>query len=476
MDKSRVKIVATLGPATESPRTLEALVAAGVDVVRLNMSHGTRSQHVQLLAASRAVAADLGKNLAVMADLGGPKIRIGRLRGGGPVQLETGGRLAVVAADVEGTETEISCNNPAVLAELRPGAQILLDDGRITLRVVEAEPGRVLAEVVEGGSLGEHKGFSSPGIGANIPSLTEKDREDLRWAVEAGVDLVALSFVRKAHDIRVTKALIGSLGADTPVLAKIEKQEAVDDLDAILEACDGVMVARGDLALETSIESVPVFQKEIIRRANAAGKPVITATEMLQSMTDSPRPTRAEAADVANAVLDGTDAVMLSAETSVGRYPVEAVTIMDRIIQRTELVARSRELGQHGDRHLAAGLEGDAMAVAAAGVVAAEEVGAGVIGVISASGAMVRAVAALRPSCAIFGFTASDTVARRLALVWGVTAVALGSVESLAECRWRAVDHMQNEAGVRSGDRVVIVSGKGLEEAVAARMEVVIAV
>ncbi len=293
MTRSRTKIVATLGPASSSHDVVSALAEAGVDVFRLNMSHGKRADHVALLTTVRAVAADRGKHLAVLVDLAGPKIRIGRLFGGGPVELVTGGRITLVANEREGTATEIPVGQPSVLAELRPGARILLDDGRIELRVAEAEPARVVCEVVDGGMLGERKGLSSPGIGANIPSLTEKDRDDLRWAVEAAADLLALSFVRKAHDIRVTKALIASLGADTPVIAKIEKQEAVDDLDAILESCDGVMVARGDLALETSIESVPVYQKDIIRRANASAKPVITATEMLQSMTDNPRPTRA---------------------------------------------------------------------------------------------------------------------------------------------------------------------------------------
>lgn len=475
MTPSRTKIVATLGPASASHEVVSALAAAGVDVFRLNMSHGKRAEHVSLLTTVRAVAAERGTHLAVLVDLSGPKIRIGKLVGGGPVELRTGGRVTLVASERDGTAAEIPVGQPSVLAELKPGARVLLDDGRVELRVVEAEPARVVCEIVDGGSLGERKGLSSPGIGANIPSLTEKDRDDLRWAVEAGADLLALSFVRKAHDIRVTKALIASAGADTPVLAKIEKQEAMDDLDAILDACDGVMVARGDLALETSIESVPVYQKDIIRRANAAAKPVITATEMLQSMTENPRPTRAEATDVANAVLDGTDAVMLSQETSVGRFPVEAVTIMDRIIQRTEETARAREVRSGmGGAHLASGPTRDTMAVAAAGAVAAAEIGASAIAVLSASGSMARAVAALRPRAGIHAFTAADVVARRLAVVWGVEAVALGPVESVAESRWRAVTHLENDGIARRGDRIVVISGKGLEEGVAARMEVVV--
>ena len=474
MEPCRTKIVVTLGPASSSVEVVAALARAGADVFRLNMSHGTRAEHVALLTAVRSVAADTGTHLAVLTDLCGPKIRVGRLRGGGPVQLETGGRVTLVASEREGTATEIPVAQPSVLAELRLGARVLLDDGRIELEVVESDPPRVVCHVIDGGPLGEHKGLSSPGIGANIPSLTEKDREDLRWAVEAGSDLIALSFVRKAHDIRVTKALIAGLGADTPVLAKIEKQEAMDDLDAILEACDGVMVARGDLALETSIESVPVYQKDIIRRANAAAKPVITATEMLQSMTDNPRPTRAEATDVANAVLDGTDAVMLSSETSIGHHPIESVKIMDRIIRRTEEIARVREVRPASSAAHATGPARDTMAVAAAGVVAAEEIEASVIAVLSASGGMARAVAALRPRARIHAFTGTDAVARRLSVAWGVRAVALGPVESLAESRWRATGYLENAGAARRGDRVVVISGKGLEEAVAARMEVVI--
>lgn len=474
MQPSRTKIVATLGPASSSFEVVSALAAAGVDVFRLNMSHGTRAEHVALLTTVRTVAAEFGAHLAVLVDLCGPKIRIGRFVGGGPVTLTTGGRVALVASERDGTASEIPVAQPSVLAELRPGAVVLLDDGRLELKVLEAEPARVVCEVVDGGPLGERKGLSSPGIGANIPSLTEKDRDDLKWAVEAGADLLALSFVRKAHDIRVTKALIASLGADTPVLAKIEKQEAMNELDSILEACDGVMVARGDLALETSIESVPVYQKDIIRRANAAAKPVITATEMLQSMTDNPRPTRAEATDVANAVLDGTDAVMLSSETSVGKYPVETVTIMDKIIERTEETARSRDVRAAAAGARATGPARDTMAVAAAGCIAAEEIGTGVIAVMSASGGMARAVSALRPRARIHAFTASDVVARRLAVVWGVRAVALGAVDSLAESRWRAAGHLEHVAAAKRGDRVVVISGKGLEEAVAARMEVVV--
>jgi pyruvate kinase len=471
---ARTKIVATLGPATSAYEVIKALTLAGVDVFRINMSHGSRQEHVALFTAVRAVEADTKAHLALLVDLCGPKIRIGRFVGGGPVQLTEGARVALVAGDREGTATELSVAQSSVLAELRPGAPVLLDDGRLQLRVLEVDPMRVVCEVVDGGPLGERKGLSSPGIGANIPSLTEKDREDLKWAVEAGADLMALSFVRKAHDIRVTKALLASLGADTPVLAKIEKPEAMTDLDAILEACDGVMVARGDLALETSIESVPIYQKDIIRRANAAAKPVITATEMLQSMTDNPRPTRAEATDVANAVLDGTDAVMLSSETSVGRYPVETVRIMERIIHRTEDTARIHDVRAAAAATRATGPERDTMAVAAAGAIAAEEIGAGVIAVMSATGGMARAVAALRPRARIHAFTASDAVARRLAVVWGVRAVSLGAVESLAEGRWRASGYLQHAGAVKTGDHIVAISGKGLEEAVAARMEVII--
>ena len=329
------KIVATIGPASRETRVLQLLVQAGIDVVRLNFSHGEHADHLAVLGSVRELAAAAGRPVAVLQDLSGPKIRTGKVKGG-VIPLEDGATITITTEEtVEGTPKLISTTYDPLPRDVGPGDRILLDDGNLELKVVRASGQEVECIVVHGGPLKSNKGMNLPGVKLSTPALTEKDKRDLAFGIQHGVDYVALSFVRQAADLEEAKALIRALGGSTPLIAKIEKREAMDDLPAILQAADGVMVARGDLGVEMSTEEVPTLQKRIIEMANGAGRVVITATQMLESMIDNPRPTRAEASDVANAILDGTDAVMLSAETASGRFPVHAVETMARIAHYT---------------------------------------------------------------------------------------------------------------------------------------------
>jgi pyruvate kinase len=414
----RAKIVATIGPASESPERLRALVEAGVDVARINLSHGAREHHVEVIARVREAAAAARRPVAVLADLCGPKIRTGRLAGGRPVALADGATIRLLADDVEGTAEAVSISYAHLAEEVRPGARILVDDGLIEFVVESTEPGAVVARVVHGGLLSERKGVNFPGVALSVPSVTDKDRADLAAVLAAGVDYVALSFVRTADDCRLARDLIDAGDPGVGLVAKIEKPEAVDHLDAILAASDGVMVARGDLGVEAPPEAVPVYQKRIIASAVSAEKLVITATQMLQSMVDQPRPTRAEASDVANAIFDGTDAVMLSGETAVGRYPVEAVATMDRIVRYAESSKPRPQslveqlLGVH------TGTVGRALAEAS--LFAAEEVDARTIVVFTQNGGMARHVSSLRPAQRIVALTPTDRLHTQLAALWGV--------------------------------------------------------
>jgi len=328
----KAKILATLGPASREPAVLEALLAAGVNGVRINMSHGTQEEHAENIKRARAAATSMKRPLAVLVDLSGPKIRTGTLRGGVPIQLQANQTFILTTRDVEGDVTQVSTNYSGIARDVKPGARILLDDGLIELHVENTTDTDVICRVINGGPLSERKGINLPGASLPIPSLTEKDRRDLKWAVEQRADFIALSFVRRAQDCIEAKELIQAEGGSAPLIAKIEKAEAITNLDEIVAATDGLMVARGDLGVETSVELVPVYQKRIIEKANLAGKLVITATQMLQSMVVNPRPTRAEASDVANAVWDGSDCLMLSNETAMGANPVGAVATMARII------------------------------------------------------------------------------------------------------------------------------------------------
>src|SRR6202051_4484699 len=336
MNSRHSKIVCTLGPATNSPRMIRRLLEAGMDVARLNFSHGTHEPHAQSIAMVHAAAAELGKTVGILADLQGPKIRTGALAGGGTVNLRSGQQFIITTAKILGDSTRVNTTFRPLPREVKAADRILLSDGLIELRVEKVRGQEVICHVVNGGVLGEHKGINLPGVKLRVPALTPKDRADLLFALKHGANYIAVSFVRRPEDVLLAKQLIRRAGKDTPVIAKLEKPEAIENLDAILRASDGVMVARGDLGVEMRPERVPVVQKTIISRARQFRRPVITATQMPESRTENPRPTRAEASDVANAIFDGSDAVMLSAETASGKYPVEAVSMMARIIEEAE--------------------------------------------------------------------------------------------------------------------------------------------
>ncbi len=447
----RTKIVATLGPAADSRERLRTLIDAGVDAVRFNLSHGTHTEHSERAWLVREIADELGRPVALIADLQGPKLRIGALDE--PVVLRTGDEITVCAEDAAaGDDLPVA---PAVIGDvLEPGHDVLIDDGLVRLRVDEVEKGRAKCQVLVGGRITSHKGVNLPGVPLPIPSLTRKDMDDLDWALETGVDFVALSFVRSAADVRDLRALLEQAGSHAHVIAKIEKAEAVDVLDDILAATDVVMVARGDLGVEIGPAGVPLVQKRIIHRALELGKTVITATQMLETMIHSPEPTRAEASDVANAILDGTSAVMLSGETAVGEYPVEAVAYMDRIACAVEPSLDYRhEIPDAADEPTI----GQAMSNAACDI--AEALQAKAILVPTFSGRTASAVARLRPRRAIVALTHVDWAMRQLALEWGVTPLRIpetGNVEDL----WRRAIDTAREAGiVAAGDRVVITAG-----------------
>jgi pyruvate kinase len=447
----RTKIVATLGPASESRELLRALLEAGVDAVRFNLSHGRHEEHSEKAWLVREIAADLGRPVALIADLQGPKLRIGELEA--PVVLSAGDEITVCAEEAaKDGELPVA---PAVIGDvLVPGHDVLIDDGLVRLRVDEVEKGRAKCQVLVGGHITSHKGVNLPGVPLPIPSLTRKDMDDLDWALETGVDFVALSFVRSPADVRDLRALLEQANSHAHVIAKIEKAEAVDVLDDILAATDVVMVARGDLGVEIGPAVVPLVQKRIIHRALEFGKTVITATQMLETMVHSPEPSRAEASDVANAILDGTSAVMLSGETAVGEYPVEAVAYMDRIARAVEPSLDYRhELPSAWDNPTI----GLAMSNATCDL--AEALHAKAILVPTFSGRTASAVARLRPRRPIVALTHVDWAMRQLALEWGVTPVFItetGDVEDL----WRlAIDAARDAGIVESGDRVVITAG-----------------
>jgi pyruvate kinase len=415
----RAKIVATLGPATDGLE-LE-LVRAGLDVARLNFSHGTAAEHARRCAAIREAARTCGRSVAVMQDLQGPKIRVGSLMSGGPVQLEVGRELVITCEEIVGTAERIGCTYPNLATDVQPGNRILLDDGRIRLTVLAAHDGEVHARVEEGGPLGEHKGINLPGVRVSSPAITDKDRIDLAFGLqELAVDYVALSFVRTADEVRAAQQLMRDLGRSAPLVVKLEKGEAIDNLEAILQVADAVMVARGDLGVELAPEVVPMLQKRIIQHANHRGIPVITATQMLESMITEETPTRAEASDVANAVWDGSDAVMLSAETATGRHPLVVLKMMDRIVRTSESAeATAPHVGRARDDRP----RGYAAAVTHAARVLAEDLDASAIVGVTRSGLTAELLSRGRARIPIFAFSPDAAVCRRLALWWGISPV-----------------------------------------------------
>jgi pyruvate kinase len=453
----RTKIVATLGPASSTPEQLDALIAAGMDAARLNLSHGTHAEHAERAQRIREVEERTGKPLALIADLQGPKLRIGDLDA--PVDLHRGEEITVVG-EQRSTNGELPVS-PAVIGDvLQPGHDVLIDDGLVRLRVEGVHEGRAACTVVVGGRVSSHKGVNLPGVPIPIPSLTRKDVEDLEFALELGVDYVALSFVRSPADVRDLRRLLDEAGSRAHVIAKIEKAEAIDAFDEILVETDAVMVARGDLGVEIGAALVPLQQKRIILRCLETGKPVITATQMLESMVHSPEPTRAEASDVANAILDGTSAVMLSGETAVGEYPVEAVSYMDRIANAVEpSMGYRHELPEAAEQPTI----GQAMSNAACDI--AEALRAQAILVPTHSGRTASAVARLRPRRPIIGLSHVPESIRHMALEWGVTPVPISATDDV-EHLWRASVETARDAGlVASGNRVVITAGTNVNVA-----------
>jgi pyruvate kinase len=467
----RTKIVATVGPASSSPEALEQLVQAGVNVFRLNFSHGTHEQHLAVVRSAREIAARLHRPLALLQDLSGPKIRTGKVAGDG-VRLVKGARIAITTdTSVEGTAELISTTYQALPRDVKAGDPILLDDGNLELKVVGVSGARVECEVVDGGTLRSNKGMNLPGVALSTPALTEKDRKDLVFGVQHQVDYVAMSFVRRAEDVLEAKALIRSMGEATPVIAKIEKPEAVENLDDILAAADGVMVARGDLGVELGTEDVPIVQKRIIALANAAGKVVITATQMLESMIENPRPTRAEASDVANAILDGTDAVMLSGESAVGRFPVEAVQTMARIADYTEehgmasILPRRAEARREDRAATARPGTPITRSLARVATSVAEELGCKLIVAFTESGVTARCVAGHRPRVPVVAVTPEDRVYRQLALWWGVVPVKSEFVENTDDLLAEGVERLKARGLVQKGDTLLMLSGHSMAAA-----------
>jgi pyruvate kinase len=453
MNPRHSKIVCTIGPATRSPRMIRKLLLAGMDVARLNFSHGTHAEHAQSFAMLREAAAAFEKPIAILADLQGPKIRTGALAGGGTVSLRAGQKFVITTARILGDSTRVSTIFHPLPREVKSGDRILLCDGLIELRVERVRKQEVICQVVNGGLLGEHQGINLPGVKLRVPALTDKDRKDLRFALAHGADYIAVSFVRRPEDVLLVKSLIRRAKKDTPVIAKLEKPEAIENLEAILQASAGVMVARGDLGVEMSPERVPVVQKNIIARAREFRRPVITATQMLESMTENPRPTRAEASDVANAIFDGSDAVMLSAETAIGKYPVEAVQMMARIIEEAEASIHEYPRPVPQERLKVA------ETVAELVCHASRELHMKLIAVFTHSGFTARLISRYRPLVPIVAFTPEANTRRRMALLWGVTSRHISGVKKIDGLAAIAEKRLLEEGFVRKGDVIGIVAG-----------------
>jgi pyruvate kinase len=456
----RTKIVATLGPASNSPEMVRKLIDAGVNVFRLNFSHGKQAEHAECIRRVRAAATEAGLFVAILQDLQGPKIRVGAMTDRKPILLEAGKRLRIVTEPVIGTPECISTTYEPLPDDVRIGDMILLDDGRLQLRVVAKEGRAVIVEVVIGGPLGENKGMNLPGTPLSAPCLTEKDISDLRFGVAQGVDYISLSFVRQAQDIREVRRLCREAGRDVPVVAKIERVEAVERLEEIVDAADAIMVARGDLGVETGPAEIPILQKQILDVAGRMGKPDITATQMLETMVENPLPSRAEATDVANAVFDGTDAVMLSAETAMGKYPAEAVRMMAQIAAHAE--EHLAEFRRATPRRRSGEPVSVAEAAAHAACVAADELNAKAIAVFTLSGRTAFMVSARRPTVPIMAFSPHPETCRRLALAWGVQAWGTEMAPQGADLSVTVERALRGNHLLKEGDLVVIVAGSDM--------------
>ena len=451
----KTKIVATIGPASEPVEQLERLIDAGLDVARLNFSHGSHDEHRRMFADLRSVSARMGCPVAILQDLAGPKIRIGDFADG-KIRLTPGDEFRLTSVDLLGDESRVSVNYQPLPDEVRAGDRLLLADGALELEVVGSEDNEVVTRVITGGRLGSRKGINLPSSSLSVPSLTKKDLRDLALGVELGVDFVALSFVRRPEDLERTREEMRRLGQEIPLIAKVEKHEAIANMDEIIASADGVMVARGDLGVETPLERVPAVQKQLIAKCNRAGKPVITATQMLGSMVSSPRPTRAEATDVANAILDGTDAVMLSEESAVGEHSVEAVRTMDRIARATEHVFPYETWSE---RVLHSTMHGVPEAVARAACDLAESLDAGAVIPFTRSGSTSLLVAKYRPRMPILAPCSVESTLRRLRLSWGVFPLPCERVEDTEVMVKHACEVALASGLVERGESVVLTAG-----------------
>jgi pyruvate kinase len=452
----RAKIVCTIGPSTNTEAALRELLRVGMDVARLNFSHGTHEEHARVIERLRKAAIAEDRTVCILQDLQGPKIRTGRLRDRRPVLLKTGSRVTITPRNIMGTPALISTSFKSLGEEVQPGSRILLSDGLIELQAVAVRDEEVECEVVNGGELREHQGINLPGTPLRVPALTDKDRKDLEFGIHHGVDMVALSFVRTAADVREAKRLIGNRSEDLPVIAKLEKPQAIEHLDEIFAVADGVMVARGDLGVELPPEQVPIIQKHIIRRAAETRKPVITATQMLESMIDHPRPTRAEASDVANAIFDGTDAVMLSAETASGKYPMQAVAMMSRIIVEAE--AHIRDNGQVRRRREHQPLT-ISETICESVAHAADELDMRAIAVYTETGTTARLVSKYRANSPVYAFAHRDNVCNRLNLYWGVHPIGCERVRTAEQMLRNAESVLTANGRLARGDVMAIISG-----------------
>ncbi len=451
----KTKIVCTIGPSTRGTDELVKLIEAGMDAARLNFSHGTHEQHEATIKEIREASLKTGKHVAILQDLQGPKIRTGKVQNG-RVFLEDGADFIITTDELEfGNEKKVNTTYTNLIKEVKKGNTILLDDGYIILQVNRVEGCNIITEVLKGGYLKDNKGIITPGVSSTAPSLSEKDIEDLKFGLGAGVDIVCLSFVRSERDVIELRTIMKLFGRVAPIVAKIERYEGYEDISDIITESDGIMVARGDLGLEMPAEHVPVLQKEIIRKCNQYGKPVITATQMLESMIINPRPTRAEASDVANAVLDGTDCVMLSGETSTGKYPVEAVTYMDKIILSVEERYKDN-LPRLSEAYTGGYTTSDALGKAAC--ILAGQISAGAIVTITGSGYTAQNISKYRPVQPIFAFTENSSTLMKLAIVRGVIPVAIPDIDNTEKLEM-IFSYLRSSGTLAEGDSIVIATG-----------------
>ena len=451
----RAKIVCTIGPASDTEEMIRELMLRGMDVARLNFSHGSHDDHARVIRRLRRVAGELGRTICILQDLQGPKIRTGRLKDRMAVALQKGQTVTITPKDVMGTSDLIPTTYQDLARDVKPGEHVLLCDGRIELVIKKISGADVICEVLNGGMLGEHQGINLPGTNVSIPSLTEKDEEDLEFGLKHAVDVVAISFVRTADDVVRARRAIAARGGVAPVIAKLEKPQAIENLEAILEVANGVMVARGDLGVEVAPEKVPLIQKHVIRRALDFRKPVITATQMLESMTESPRPTRAEASDVANAIFDGTDAVMLSGETAAGKFPREAVEMMARIVAEAEAHPFHPLLPEHRQARRLSIAETICESMAHA----ARDLNIRAIAVFTETATTARMLSKYRPAADIYAFTHLETVCNRMNLLWGVTPLRCPASLSAAHMAEFAEQELLRLQVLSPGDVFGLIAG-----------------